>query len=99
MRYQAMADYLKERMEAANVSGVAGLGARLTDRKATTHPNMIARWLKGEGRPQGHRLEAVLDGLGVIREADREAARRLAYFDPVSLGENREEPTPDESAA
>lgn len=78
-KYLAFARRLKARMEAIGIPTNRELGARLAKAKAAVGENMISRWMTGQSRPWGERLEAVLDILGVLDEPDRNEWRAHAY--------------------
>lgn len=85
MRYEAMAEWLRARMATVGVGTSRDLIARLSAAKCSVHENMVSRWLTGRARPQGHRLEALLDVLGVLKGEERRAVRELAYVPPSAL--------------
>lgn len=103
MRHEAMSTWLRDRMAAREIRTSRQLIDRmLVEAKCSVHENMVSRWLTGKGRPQGHRLEALLDVLGVVKEDERRAVRELAYFPPAAESSNRsaldEDETPTEHA-
>jgi hypothetical protein len=83
MRYDEMAGFIRERMGVVGIKTNRELMARMDRIGASTTEAMVSRWLVGRARPQGHRLEALLDVLGVLRKHEREAAERLAYLPPA----------------
>lgn len=97
-KYAAFACRLRARMQTIGITSNRDLQARLKRAKADcgidaeTGENMISRWVTGRARPWGHRLEALLDILGVMDEADRNEWKAAAYGPAPSS--NR--PTDDE---
>jgi hypothetical protein len=83
MRYLDMASFIRERMGVVGIKTNRELMARMERIGATTTEAMVSRWVVGRARPQGHRLNALLDVLGVFRESERRAARELAYMPPA----------------
>ncbi len=80
MQYQEVGDYIRERMKLAGIESNRELCVRLERIGARTSYGMVSRWLVGRSRPPGARLEALLDALGVVRDAERRAARDLVYL-------------------
>lgn len=80
MQHAAMATFIRSRMTLLEIQGNQDLRARLAEIGCRVHPNMVSRWLRGHSRPQGDRLEALLDVLKVLHPPERKAARDMAYL-------------------
>lgn len=86
MQYDSMAKFIRTRMNLLEIGGNKDLRLRLIEIGCRVHPNMISRWLRGHSRPQGDRLEALLDVLKVLHREERRAARDLAYLPAEHIG-------------
>jgi hypothetical protein len=73
-KYLAFAARLKSRMAKLEITTNRELRARLDRAKAPVRENMVSRWMMGQSRPWGDRLEALLDILGIVNEIERNEA-------------------------
>lgn len=80
MNHRAMANFIRKHADDIGVSGPRDLQERLQAKGCSVHRNMVSRWMNGHARPQGARLEALLDVLLVLHPSERRAARDLAYL-------------------
>lgn len=85
MRYPQMAKLIRDRMAVLDIKTTRQLQDRLAEANCSVHENMISRWLNGRGRPQGPRLSALLDVLGLVRADERRRATEIAYLPPSAL--------------
>lgn len=97
-KYLAFATRLRARMEAIGIPTNRELRARLAKVKAEAGvgENMVSRWMMGQSRPWGQRLEALLDVLGVMEEADRNEWKAAAYGPPDTANRPDEDDVPSE---
>lgn len=79
-RFVAFGEKLRARMVAVGIATNRELGVRLERARCPVGENMISRWTTGQARPQGDNLEAVLDVLGVMDDAERSTWRAEAHW-------------------